>query len=132
MTTLTLESSELTNRLSQLAREQQTTPEILLKQVVQDYVGRNSTRQHVNGDAAFRAEFEREVANFEMLKPRLLEQYMGRVVAVYQGKVIEIGDDILDVYDAVVKKHGTIPCYVQSVSVESPRKVRVPTIWKSR
>lgn len=38
-------------------------------------------------------EFETEVVAFERLKPELLERHPGRVVAIHQGQVVEVGDD---------------------------------------
>lgn len=132
MTTLTLESNELTQQLLQLADEKQTRPELLLQQAVLEFMGRAHFQDSGDVDRAFHAAFEREAANFEALKPNLLQRYAGRVVAIYQSKVIEVGVDILDVYAAVVKKHGTIPCYVQWVDANAPRKVRIPSAWKVR
>jgi len=72
----------------------------------------------------FDAAFEHEVANFERMRPELLQQYPNRVVAIYQAQVIESGNDILQVYNAVIDKHGAIPCYVQLVASEAQRKAR--------
>lgn len=76
-------------------------------------------------------EFLREIEAFERLKPELLQQYKGRVVAIYQGEVVMIGDTFDDVYGAVIDKFGTVPCYVDYVQ-EKPRVARITSIWRVR
>ncbi len=74
-------------------------------------------------------EFTRAVAAFEQLKPQLLSQYGGRVVAVYQEQVVAVGDDRLAVFDEVVRKYGHVPCYIEGVEPVTPRRVRMPSTW---
>lgn len=75
------------------------------------------------------AEFMEAVAAFERLKPQLMSEYAGRVVAVYQEQVVAVGDDRLTVFDEVVKKYGHVPCYIEWVEPETPRRVRMPSTW---
>jgi hypothetical protein len=74
-------------------------------------------------------EFEAEVAAFEQLKPELLERYRGRAVAIYQGQVIEVGDDKMDVLARVRERLGNVHCYVEWVEPDTPRRARVPSAW---
>lgn len=41
--------------------------------------------------------FERERAAFEQLKPELLKQYPNKYVAIVDGRVVEVGEDKLQV-----------------------------------
>lgn len=59
--------------------------------------------------------FERERATFERMKPELLRNYQGKVVAIYQGKVVEVGTEIGETLDRVYDRFGYVPCYVQRV-----------------
>jgi len=69
--------------------------------------------------------FEQERAAFEQLKPKLLRTHQGKVVAVYQGQVVQVGTDIAEVLDAVHDQFGYVPCYVQRVE-ETPRVYKFP------
>ena len=76
--------------------------------------------------------FEQEVAAFEELKPALLKQYAGRYVAIYQGKVVASGHEKLALLDQVRERFGPIVCYIEKVSPDSPRTVRMPSIRLAR
>lgn len=76
--------------------------------------------------------FEAEVAAFESLKPELLTTYRDKIVAIYQGKVIEVGDDRMDVLGQVIKNYGYVQCYIEQVTAETPRRVRIPSTWRKK
>lgn len=78
------------------------------------------------------AEFEREVAAFERLKPALLEQYPGRAVAIHGSQVVAVGDDKMAVLDDVMKQFGPAPCYIEWVERETPRRARISSAWVAR
>ena len=74
--------------------------------------------------AARLSDFDREVVAFEQHKPHIQAQYPDRVVAIYHGEVVMVGDDKLAVFDAVLKKYGPIPAYIEWVDGETPRRAR--------
>lgn len=78
------------------------------------------------------AEFEREVAAFEQLKPLLQEQYGGRVVAIHQGQVVAVGSDKMAVLDSVLETLGPVPCYIEWVEPDTPRRVQISSAWVAR
>lgn len=69
--------------------------------------------------------FEAELAHFERLKPQLLKQYPGHFVAIYQGEVVAVGDDKMDVLATVQAAHGDVACYIGQVTENGPRRVRM-------
>jgi len=69
--------------------------------------------------------FEREQQAFERLKPELLQTHRGQWVAIYQGKVVEAGQDRSQVLDSVYDRLGYVPVYVQHVE-ERPRVYKLP------
>jgi len=69
--------------------------------------------------------FEREQQAFERLKPELLQTHRGQWVAIYQGKVVEAGQDRSQVLDSVYDRLGYVPVYVQQVE-ERPRIYKLP------
>jgi len=77
-------------------------------------------------------EFEAEVSAFERLKPDLLTTHKDKVVAIYQGKVIEVGEDRMDVLGQVIKNYGYVQCYIEQVIPETPRRVHIPSTWRKR
>lgn len=72
-------------------------------------------------------EFEAEIANFERLKPQLLQQQAGRFVAIYQGEVIAVGDDKMEVLASAEQAVGNVSFYVGEVTENGPRRVRMPS-----
>jgi len=82
-------------------------------------------RQQSTQDQAFR----REVEAFERMKPELLRQYRNRVVAIYNGQVVEVGNEnesVADVAMRVYERLGYIPVYVHRVE-ETPRVYKIPS-----
>ncbi len=71
--------------------------------------------------------FEVELAHFERLKPQLLQQYPDRYVAIHQGKVVAVGDDKMDVLATAEAALGNVPLYVGQVTLNGPRRVRMPS-----
>lgn len=67
--------------------------------------------------------FEREVAAFEQMKDELLAKYKGQCVAIVEGKVVEVGDDKMEVLERVRERLGPVTVYVQWVE-EQPRVYR--------
>lgn len=99
--------------------------------VVNDFVRFLRTQYEVETLAAngSLASFERDVAAFEALDPQIQDQYAGRAVAIYQGQIVADGDSKLAVLDAVFTRFGQVPCYVDWVKPNGPRRVRVPSVW---
>ena len=73
------------------------------------------------------SDFEAEVATFERLKPTLLKQYPGQVVAIYKEQVVEVGNNKMAVLEQVQKKFGDIPCYIEWIEAITPHRVRIPS-----
>jgi hypothetical protein len=57
--------------------------------------------------------------------PQLVQAYPDQVVAIYQGEVIEVGDDIGAVLANVHARRGYIACYVGRVTLP-PRVYKFP------
>ena len=69
--------------------------------------------------------FDRERQAFERLKPELLRTHQGQWVAIYQGEVVEAGQDRSQVLDSVYDRFGYVLVYVQQVE-EQPRIYKLP------
>jgi hypothetical protein len=76
--------------------------------------------------------FDQEVAAFNTLKPTLLAQYPDQYVAIYQGQVVGNGDNRLFLLKAVYNRFGEVPCYIEKVTSEPLRRVRIPSMWKTK
>lgn len=88
-------------------------------------VWRESERQQ--RQAAYDEAFQREIAAFERMKPELLRQYSGRVVAIRSGQVIEVGgenESVADVAMRLYERMGYVPIYAQRVE-ETPHVYRI-------
>jgi hypothetical protein len=63
------------------------------------------------------AGFSQERAAFERMLPQLVQTHPGRVVAIYGGEVVEVGDDVGEVLANVHARYGYVPCYVGRVEL---------------
>jgi hypothetical protein len=71
--------------------------------------------------------WRREQQAFYRLLPELLGSDRGRFVAVHEGRVVESGDDKLDVARRAYARFGYVPIYVTRVTEPSTVSVRVPS-----
>jgi hypothetical protein len=71
------------------------------------------------------AAFARERAAFEAMLPELLQMHPGKVVVVYQGEVIAVGDEVGPTIEEVYARFGYVPCYAGRVEA-SPRVYQIP------
>ncbi len=126
-----VEPDDLAHETLVLERDGETIGILLSKDDYQSFLAWQ-TRETRPAAAPVPADFNREIAAFERLKPTLQEQYGGRVVAIYQEKVVAIGDDKMDVLGEVIEKFGPILCYIERVDKSSPRSARIPSAWIAR
>jgi hypothetical protein len=76
--------------------------------------------------------FAREIAAFEALKPALLKQYPEQYVAIYQEQVVGHGNNRLALVKEVYNLFGEVPCFVEKVSLDPLRRVRITSVWKAK
>ncbi len=112
---------DLYDAIRKKAAAQQKTTDALVIEWVSEHIDQSDTSEITQA-------FEQEVAAFEKLKPTLLEQYTGKFVAIYQGNVVAIGDDKLNLLDEVRKRFGHVVCYIEKVAIDSPRTARIPSL----
>lgn len=133
MTALVLQKQHLIERLEQIAARYNTSPEMLLDTAVQEFVDKAEQQvEKVASRPAAPPEFLREAEAFKRLKPELLKQYKGRVVAIHQGQVVAVGNDRTEVLGIVLEKFGPVPCYIEWVEEQTPRRARIPSAWVVR
>ena len=116
---------DLYDAITQQAKTQRTTTDALVVEWVSEKV---EETELAKADEAF----EQEVAAFEALKPELLKQYSGQYVAIYQGRVVGNGNTRLALVKEVYNQFGEVPCYVEKVTLEPPRRIRIPSVWKAK
>ncbi len=73
---------------------------------------------------------QREIQAFQRMRTVLEERYAGRVVAIYQGRVVAVGDDRQSVLREVWERFGPVTCYIERVGEAGLRKVRIPAAWR--
>jgi hypothetical protein len=112
---------ELYEAVRKKAAAQQKSTDDLVIEWVSEHLDESETSEITQA-------FEQEVAAFEQLRPALLEQYAGQYVAIYQGQVVASGDEKLALLDQVRERFGPIVCYIEKVSPDSPRTVRMPSV----
>ena len=111
---------EMYETVRRKALAQRKTTDDLVIEWVAEHLEESTTNENTQA-------LDREVAAYEQLKPALLEQYAGQYVAIYQGQVVASGTDKLALVDQVRQRLGNVICYVEKVSTESLRTVRMPS-----
>lgn len=76
--------------------------------------------------------FAKEVAAFERMKPELIEKYGGQYVAIYQERLVGHGEEKWELLDQVIEQFGEVSCYIEKAEANTPRRVRIPTVWIAR
>jgi membrane-bound ClpP family serine protease len=105
--------------VSKQAATRQKTADALVVEWVSEKVSEAETAEAEEA-------FAQEVAAFEAIKLELLEQYAGRYVAIYQKEVVATGDNRLALVKEVYSQFGEVPCYIEKVTSQPPRRVRLP------
>jgi hypothetical protein len=116
---------DLFDAVRKRAAAQAMTPDALITEWVAAQVDMDFEEER-------KAAFEEEIAAFERMKPSLLEQYAGQYVGINQGQVIAVGDSRLKVVKEIYERLGQVVCYVEKVSTEPVRRVRIPSVWKAK
>ena len=73
-----------------------------------------------------------EITTFENLKPELLQTHPGEFVAIYQQQIVGFDQDEMNLIRRVYEQYGPVPCYVEQITSETPRKVKMISRWKQR
>lgn len=116
---------DLYDAVSQEADNQQKTADALIVEWVSEKIGESETVET-------KKMFEQEMAAFKALLPELLTQYPNQYVAIHQGQVVGYGDNRLALVKEIYNQFGEVPCYVGKVTLEPPRRVRMPSVWKAK
>jgi hypothetical protein len=71
--------------------------------------------------------WRREHHAFIRLLPELLKTHKGKYVAIHEERLVESGDDKLEVAFRAYQKYGYVPIYVGLVTNEPIPVIRIPT-----
>ncbi len=71
--------------------------------------------------------WRREQRAFRRLLPELLQTHRARFVAIHEERVVETGDDKLEVARAAYAKFGDVPIFVSRVTDQPMSPVRIPS-----
>lgn len=118
---------QLPKRLYEVVRQRAAAQKMSPDALVAEWVSAQVEEPEIE---ARKERFEKEIAAFERLKPDLLKQYPEQYVAIHQGKVVVVGENRLDVVEQVYRQFGLVVCYVEKVTTDPPRRVRMPSFWK--
>jgi hypothetical protein len=69
--------------------------------------------------------WQQERQAFLQLLPSLLSAYRGHYVAIHEGKVVESGPELVPVALRAHQRYGNVPIYVDLVTEEPARCVRI-------
>jgi len=123
--TLTLDEGALAEGPVRVLRGEQTIGVVVPPDEYELFRAWRETQQRRAQVQQAHEAFEREVAAFERMLPELLREYRGRVVAIHNGQVVEVGDSKVEVSERVHQRLGDVTVYVQRVS-EHPRIYKFP------
>lgn len=68
---------------------------------------------------------DKEARAWQILHPRLKEQYLGQYVALYQGKVIDVDSDPLALNRRIRQKYPAQPIWISQVRAEPFREIHM-------
>lgn len=71
--------------------------------------------------------WRREQSAFHRLLPALLGTHRDRFVAIHEGRVVEAGDDKLEVARRAYARFGHVPIFVSRVAESPTAPVRIPS-----
>jgi hypothetical protein len=71
--------------------------------------------------------WQREQQAFLRLLPSLLQTHRDKYVAIHEGNVVESGDELVDVAMRAYGRYGYVPIYVDLVTDQPQRPVRIPS-----
>ena len=90
---------------------------------VKDFVNQ-AVREHLEQleDQKLKA----EVQAFERMHPQLVKQYLGQIVAVHEGQIVDADVDFEALFLRLEKRLGDVPVLIRPVSVEPAPELRAP------
>jgi hypothetical protein len=71
--------------------------------------------------------WRREQQAFHKLLPELLRAHRDRFVAIHEGRVVESGEDKLEVARRAYARFGYVPIFVSRVTEPPATAVRIPS-----
>lgn len=123
--TITLDEAALSEGPVQVLRGERTIGVLVPPEEYAAFRAWQETQQHRVWVQPVHEAFEHEVTAFERMLPKLLQEYRGRVVAIHNGQVVEVGDSKAEVSERVYQRLGDVTVYIQRVS-EYPRIYKFP------
>lgn len=66
-----------------------------------------------------------EQESFHKLHPSLVQTHLGKYVAIYQGEVVDEGDDSATVYARIRQKYGSQAILISKVEKAPVRKAKI-------
>ena len=113
-------------RIKRLAAAQQ----LEIGEAIADYV--TEMVAEAEKPTTFQDPLADEITAFAALKPELLQTHPGEFVAIYQKQIVGFDQDEMNLIRRVYEQYGPVPCYIEKIVPETPRKVRMPSRWKPR
>jgi PHD/YefM family antitoxin component YafN of YafNO toxin-antitoxin module len=114
--TVTLDETTLRSAVTVMERDGQPVAVLLSADEYESFrAWQQLQRTHVSRTQA--AAFAQERAAFQEMLPQLAQEYHGKVVAIFQGSVVGVGDEIGETLERVYTAYGYVPCYVGRVEV---------------
>lgn len=71
--------------------------------------------------------WRQEQRAFDRLLPELLQSHRDQFVAIHEGRVVEAGEDKLDVARRAYKRSGYLPIFVGRVAEGPAAPIRIPS-----
>jgi PHD/YefM family antitoxin component YafN of YafNO toxin-antitoxin module len=124
---LSLDDALLTDEVVLLEKDGQPVAALV---PMDEYAAFQNWREEEKRRQARQAEeaaIEHEHVAFQRMLPELLKQYEGRVVAIYNGQVVDVGDDRMEVWKQARQKLGQVAVYVDTVEYP-PRVYDMPSV----
>jgi len=110
-------------KVTEVSKWNQQPPVDLLTRALDDYIDKLEWEK-----------LSREMKAFEAMLDELLQEYEGKYVAIHQGKVIGVDDDLSTLHNRIYYEMGSVPVLFERVSAEPKREIviRSPRLEQMR
>ncbi len=104
MTTLAIRNPELVERLELFATIKNTTADSLLQTATNEYLDKIAS-QKIRGESTA----------FQTMHSKLVDNYLGKYVAIHEGKVVDFDHNVRELHLRIRKRFGRMPVLLRQV-----------------
>ena len=111
MPVLTVDSAFL-QKVTEVSKWNEQPPADLLTRALDDYIDKLEWEK-----------LAREMKAFEAMRDELLNEYDGKYVAIHEGEVVGVGEELSTLHNQIYYAMGSVPVLFERVTTEPKREI---------